>query len=56
MTKQEQIDYLLSIIRDCVDTLVNYGYWEEGGTREDNQEHADWFYEKVKKDIGYEKN
>ena len=50
MTKQEQIDYLLSVIRVSVDTLVDYDYWTDG------QADADLYYENIKKDIGYEKS
>lgn len=41
MKNQEKIDYLSEVIRDCVNTLAKYDYWEDG------QDDADWFYSEV---------
>ena len=41
MTHKEKIDYLSEIVKDCVNTLVEYGYWDDG------QDGADWFHSEV---------
>jgi len=45
MTEQEKISYLSEVLKDCVNTLVQYNYWENG------QDDADWFYSKVMENI-----
>jgi len=41
MTQKEKIDYLSEVVKDCVNTLVEYNYWENG------QDDADWFHSEV---------